>query len=171
MLLLLGQGGFSGVCALGLRVQPPNAAPAVPEGTEPLEMSPEAISSDGEQPQTPPAGSPGPGQGSAQLMALSLEWFSGLVPFVLSQLGGCGSWMGFGMRAPAVGMGSALVLGLEFHFRWQNTGSWAQLLPARGHFGSLEQHIHPGTPAKSACGVKEVSKHPGILSAGTSLGF
>lgn len=120
MLLILGQGGFSGVCTLGLRVQPPNAAPAVTEGTGApgaLEMSPGAISSDGEQPQTPPAGSPGPGQGSAQLMALSLERFSRLVPFVLSQLGGCGSWMGFGMGAPAVGMGSALILGLEFHFR------------------------------------------------------
>lgn len=108
-----GQGGFSGICTLGLRMQPPHAAPAVPQSPGapgPLEMSPGVISCDGEQPQTLSACSHGPEQGSSQL-----EGFSRLVPFVRSQQG---LWeLDGSMRAPAVGMGSALILGLQFCIR------------------------------------------------------
>lgn len=45
------------------------------------------------------------------------------------------------------------------------------MLPAHEHFGSLEQHIHLGTAVQSAWGTEDVSKHPGIFSAGAALGF
>lgn len=80
----------------------------------PLEMSPGVISSDGEQPQTLSACSHGPEQGSSQL-----EGFSRLMPWVRSQQGvvRAGWELDGSMRAPAVGMGSALILGLQFYIR------------------------------------------------------